>query len=194
MSRDFTQPPEALPPERLWRSLLPARPFRALRLRLRGAERVQLIVRPVTAMGEALARDAGAALEVEQLRYAAAVRELLALVVHTQRRRAFATAADLAALEDHELAALEREVMGALSDIAPTYARSDVDAWSTVLQVGAAHPSNLSEASAIASCIALSSGSVVPRPDRYWPLSISELLDGHWMAWNAARAAVKDRK
>jgi hypothetical protein len=138
MARDLADPPPDVAPAALWRSLLTPRPVRVLSTRLRGAEHLPLLVRAVPAMAEARARDAAAQL-VEHARDDAAARELLALVLYTRTpdAPAFRNAAALDALESHELAALLRETLAALADIAPTRARSNRKAWSEVLRAGA---------------------------------------------------------
>lgn len=193
MRSDLGDPP-SLPPERLWRSLLPLRPLHPLPCRLRGAEHVPLFVRPVPALAEALARDAAELLDVEQLRHRAVAQEILALVLHTRRGPAVTNPADLEELDEPEVRRLVREVTWALADCAPTYGRSNVAAWRTALRAGAAHPSNLAEANVLASCIDEGFATIVPRPDRYWGVPLRELLDGHWMAYRAARDALKDQK
>jgi hypothetical protein len=40
--------------------------------------------------------------------------------------------------------------------------------------------------------IAGPTGATIPRPDRYWGCPIVDLLDGHWMAFRAARAVYLD--
>jgi hypothetical protein len=192
MARDFADPPDA-PPELVWRSLLPLRPERPIPTRLRGVEGVPLRVRAVTGMAELLARDAAQG-ALEHARAGVAAREVLALVLHAPSGRAFPTAAAVGRLEQHELGALARETYAALGEICPTYARSNVKRWLEVLTEGARHPSNLDEASVLASCVDVTPAAVVPRPDRYWGGPLSQLLDGHWLAYRAARDALKDRK
>jgi hypothetical protein len=147
-------------------------------------------------MVEALARDAGASAsaDVEPLGVTFGALEVLALVLHTPRGRAFAGADELGELEKDELLLLLSEVGAVLAEIAPTYIRSNASAWLHVLQLGAAHPTNLAEAQILASCVDIAGTACVPRPDRYWGVPFSQLLDGHWMAWHAARLVMKDRK
>ncbi len=192
MARDLADPPD-LSPERLWRSLLPLRPERRILPRLRGASHIPLIVRAIPAMAEQLARDAGhqAAGDVEQLRDKLAAREVLARVLHTPAGLAFPSAAAMGALDEHELAEIARATYEALADIAPTCARSNGARWREQLVLGARHPSNISEAGALAACVDLTHEKILPRPDRYWGIPYIQLLDGHWMAFQAAREALK---
>ncbi|HEX8794126.1 MAG TPA: hypothetical protein VF765_24455 [Polyangiaceae bacterium] len=200
MRRNLAEPPD-VPPERLWRSLLPRRPERRLRFRFDVAPSLPLFVRPVPSAAEAAARDELASVP-DVLRDELEVRSLVALVLHTPAGLAFADAEALGALEAHELAELDAEVATALADIAPTLARSNMDAWGRALREGAEHLSNASAAAALASCVdvtAYASGrewhvQTRPRLDRYWGLPTAEILDGHWMAFQAARQAMKDRK
>ena len=196
VARNLADPPD-LPPERLWRSLLPLRPERRLRARLRDAAHIPLIVRAIPAMAEQLARDAGleAAGDVEQLQERLADHEVLIRVLHTPAGLAFPSLAALGALESHELAPLTRETRAALADISPTTARSNGRAWREALTAGARHADNVAEADVLASCVDVTpNGGFLPRPDRYWGIPLSALLDGHWMAYQAARDVAKDRR
>ena len=192
MARDLADPPD-IPPERLWRSLLPLRPERRIQLRLRGAPHIPLIVRAIPAMAELLARDAGHAAggDVEQLQGVLAAREVLSLVLHTPAGRPFPSSAAMRGLDEHELAQLTRAAYDALADIAPTCARSNGKVWREQLLLGAKHDSNISEAGALATCVDLTPEKSVPRPDRYWGVPLIQLLDGHWMAYQAARDALR---
>jgi hypothetical protein len=191
-ARDLADPPE-LAPDVLWRSLLPFRPERLILPRLRGAPHIPLSVRAVPAMLEQRARDVGhlAAGDVPELQHPCAAREVLALVLHVPQGRAFASAAALGRLEQPELAELTRATLEALADICPTYGRSNPRRWREALTAGAKHGSNLNEALTLAACVDVTLGGLVPRPDRYWGCPFHELLDGHWLAYQAARDAVK---
>jgi hypothetical protein len=195
MRRDPREPPP-LPAAVLWRSLLPRQLQRPILYRLRAAEATPLFVRAAPAMAEALSHDAGerAAGVVEALLDTTTALELLSLVLHTPRGRAFPSAGDLAELEEHEIRELASQTRAVLADIAPTTARSNVASWRAELERGAEHPSNIHEASVLATCVDVTPGGILPRPDRYWGLPLCELLDGHWLAWQAARTAMKDRK
>lgn len=193
MARDLADPPD-LAPEILWRSLLPFRPQRPLPTRLRGAPHIPLFVRAVPALQEALARDAahcvaGAAERPGGARGARLAREILALVLHTPEGRAFPSAEALGVLEAPELDVLARDALQVLADIAPTCARSHTGHWLDMLREGAKHPENRAEASTLAACVDLTPVGPVPRPDRYWGGPFHQLLDGHWLAYQAARDA-----
>jgi hypothetical protein len=144
-------------------------------------------------MAEARARDAGvvAAGDREHLRELLGDREVLALVLQTPQGRAFPSSAALARLEEHELDELVMHAFRALADVAPTYARSSAKRWGEKLIEGARHPSNIVEAASLAACVDATLGGPLPRPDRYWGQPFAELLDGHWMAFQAAREALE---
>ena len=192
MARSPADPPD-LAPEVLWRSLLPFRPRRALSFRIRGADHIPLYVCAIPAMQEALARDAGTfvARDNESLRTSIAAREVLAMILHDPSGRAFPSVAGMMRMDEHELGALAGEAFQVFGAICPSYARSNIAAWKQVLEEGARHPENLAEAAALASCIDATMGGPIPRPDRYWGCPVNQLLDGHWMCWNAARDAMK---
>lgn len=193
--RDLADPPD-LRPEVIWRSLLPFRPERAIRYRIRGAESVPLIVRALTASSEALALDASAALYPDEaetdLRAQAGAMEVLARALWTPSGPAFASVREMAALVDDEIRDLADEVREVLADICPSGRRSDLVRWSQVLLEGAAHPSNLGDAHALSCCVdPIYGGGLVPRPDRYWGAPFSELCCGHWLLFTSARKATE---
>jgi hypothetical protein len=136
--------------------------------------------------------DAAAGETVEELRASRLQREVMALVLWHRGAPAFRDADEVGLLDGGTLAALTAEVGDVLATIAPTYARSDVDAWALRLERGAEAAANVQATVALASCVDVTpGGGVVPRLDRYWGCSVGELLDGHWMAWRAARAVVE---
>jgi hypothetical protein len=200
MPRLLTDPPD-LPPEVLWRSVLPLRPQRRIDYRIRGVEHIPLIVRAIPAMTEAVAWDSGSMQyppddlsSTAELRERVAVTAILYEALWTPRGRAFPSVEDLGSLSDDEIRELSDEVVQVLSDICPSQRRSDLRRWSDVLKEGAAHPSNLAEASVLACAVdVLQGGGQLPRPDRYWGAPFSQLLDGHWLAFQAARDVMKDR-
>lgn len=182
-------PPGDEPPERLFRALAARRPERPLPRLVAGH---RLTARAVPAREEWAAEDAAASEEVEELRPSLLQRQILWRVLRLGDGPAFASPDEVGALDGAALASLVADVGAALWRIAPTYARSDVEAWARVLERGAAHPSNVADAVALASCVDMTpGGGVVPRLDRYWGCPVVELLDGHWMVWRAARTAVE---
>lgn len=198
--RLLTDPPE-LPPEVVWRSLLPLRPQRRISYRIRGAEQIPLHVTAIPAAVEAVAWDYGAVAyppddlgTSSELRERAGSMAILSEVLWTPKGRAFPTVSHMGDLDDDELRDLCDEVFIVLSDICPNMRRSDGRAWAEFLRAGAAHPSNRGEASVLACSIDLGyGGAQLPRPDRYWGVPLNELLDGHWMIYQAARDVLKDR-
>jgi len=183
-----TEPPRDVPAERLFRLLLARHPSRPLARPVAG---LSLDVRPITAAAEAEAVDL-AGEEVEELRESRLQREILSRVLWLAGRPAFLSPDEVGLLDGAALAAVLADVGEALAIIAPTYARSNVDAWSRALERGAMHLSNVSATVALASCVDVTpAGGITPRPDRYWGCPVGELLDGHWMVWRAARAAVE---
>jgi hypothetical protein len=186
-----SQPP-AVPPERLFRALLAWRPSRPLRTRVAG---YALRVRALSPAEEAGAFDAAAEEELLEVHASRAQRELLARALYIGESRAFASAAEVGLLSGAMIATLAGEVAEALEAIAPTYARADVDAWRKVLALGAEHLTNLSTAFTLAACVDITpGGGRMPRLDRFWGHPAGELLDGHWMAYEAARTAVEKHR
>lgn len=189
MHRRAASPPAGVAPERLFRALLARHPSRPLPRLVAG---LQLTVRAVPAAVEWEAVDVAAEEVEDELRASRLQREILWRVLWLGARPAFSSPEEVGLLDGGELDAVAGAVGEVLCAIAPTYARSDVDAWARVLETGAAHPSTVSDAISLAGCVDVTpGGGVVARPDRYWGCPVGELLDGHWMVWRAARAAVE---
>lgn len=182
------EPPADEPPARIWRSLIALRPQRPMVYRLPCAPDVPLICQAPTSLEEGLAFDA-ADLAPEEIRSSRAKLEILGRALWTPTGPAFGSAADVGRLLDAEVDALAEEVAGILDRIAPTYARSNAAAWVDVLERGALHGSNIGDAMTLAACVDEHQRGTTPRPDRFWGLPLRELLDGHWMAFRAARRA-----
>jgi hypothetical protein len=96
------------------------------------------------------------------------------------------------ALDAAEVQQLAAEVRAALAAVGPTYAGSDWEAWQEVLVVGARHASMQSTAISLAGCAEYGHGAIVWRPEWFWGVPRGKLLDGHWMAFRAARKAWVD--
>lgn len=100
-------------------------------------------------------------------------------------------------LTDAERETVFVECIDALNRIGPSYQRPpsircDIDAWQSALERGAeANPS-----------ITLSLGTIfeggvdrlVSVPERYFNVPRAELLDGHWMAYRAAREVIEKHR
>ena len=189
------QPPADVAPERLFRLLLPLRPTMALAYRIRCAPTVPLRVRALSVAEEAEALDLAAEAPPE-IRGSRTELEVLARCLYTPTGPAFDGPCDVGRLDETDVAALAREAAIALNRIAPTYGRVDLGAWRLALEKGASHPSNFSTAFAMEACwdpVPLTNTRVA-RPDRYWGVPARKLLDGHWMAFRAASAALESMR
>ncbi len=182
--------PPLEPAERIFRTLLARHPERPIATRVAG---VGLSVRAISSREEWEALDASQREEAEELRDSVLQREILFRVLRVGAGPAFSSIDEVGLLSDGVCEQLLRDVSAVLAIIGPTYARSDVDAWMRVLERGA--EANAYEAIALASCVDVTMGygvrSVTPRPDRYWGCAVGELLDGHWMAYRAARTVME---
>lgn len=92
-------------------------------------------------------------------------------------------------VEPREYGKLVSSVLRALQIISPHYGHIDSASWERRLLEGA--ESNSSIAISMGMCVDVAAGLggtlKWPRPDRYWGCAPRELLDGHWMAYRAAR-------
>jgi hypothetical protein len=183
-------PPKDDPPARLFRSLLALRPERPIACRIQGAEDVALRVRALSGRERAAIED-GAAMGPAMLRDKAFLRGLVAAALWTHDGPAFSSPDAAGMLSEAELLTLGNHVGDALAVCSPSYAApvSDVRDWERVLEEGAR--GNLHEAVVLFGCVDGGYSAVIPRPDRYWGVPIGDLLDGHWMVFRAARAAVE---
>jgi hypothetical protein len=189
------QPPGDVAPERLFRLLLPLRPTMALAHRIRCAPQVPLLVRALSHAEEVEALDSVAEAPAE-IRGSRTELEILARCLYTPSGRAFDGPGLLGRLDEADVAALAQEAASALNRVVPTYGRADLDAWGLALEKGARHPSNFSTALAMETCwdpVPLTKARVA-RPDRYWGVGVRKLLDGHWMAFRAASAALESMR
>jgi hypothetical protein len=184
--------PPAEPAARLFRSLLAFRPTRPIGYRLRALPDVPLVVRALRNSESMEAIDTGMAHPIEELRHGRVEIELLARCLLVPSGPAFASVEDVEDLDGPEIDALIAEALPALEAVAPTYARSDIDAWRKVLEEGAAHGANLHDALVLANCVDHGFDANAYRPERYWGCAPVDLLDGHWLAFYAA-TTVKDR-
>jgi len=191
-------PPPDVPPDRLWRSLLPLRPEHRLSWRFPSDPDLPLTVRAVPALVFALAQDDAAEPGIPAK--VAIARECRAIVAATlwipqQGRLAFDSAEQVGEVYQNAFDTLAGEVLDGLDRICPTFwgGRTDVKAWQKALLLGASHPANGAFVVFMAECKNMVAGATKmlwdERKDRYWNLPASELLDGHHLAWAAAMKA-----
>ncbi len=185
-------PPRDVAPEMLWRSLLPLQPEQALRYRFDVAPGLRLLVRALPGLFFAQASDEAAAVARDD---SSPLRRVIAECLHSRSGgRVFASEDEVAELYQPELAALATAVLEALDIICPRSGRSDRKAWEDRLLEGARHPSNTMLVSALSGCadplITPKGVHWMPHPERYWGVPVCQLLDGHWLAFEAAMAAV----
>lgn len=92
-------------------------------------------------------------------------------------------------LSASEVRTLEKEIFERLPDYSPMYRLVDHNTWGRVLQAGAASLWYI--ASRLAMSVDVSYGpnvvTTIPRLDRFFGCATRELLDCHWMAFNASR-------
>lgn len=190
--RAFAEPPASLTPARLFRTLTQRHPERALDYRIPGAESFALRVRAVRSTALAALFDEADGGPAE-LRTSTVSSALLVLCLRSGEVPALSSADDLGGLPSPVVDALWSASLEALGAICPTYSLSNVRTWSRALEDGARDPSNVHDAFALAGCVDVGpTGATVPRPDRYWGCPTGDLLDGHWMAFRAARAVYLD--
>lgn len=84
--------------------------------------------------------------------------------------------------------ALFRESWSVFSMCSPMYGWSDMDAWGAVLREGAIHDSNLAIRRGIIAARAHIAGTpeFVAAPEKFFGARLSEVIDGQWMAFDAA--------
>jgi hypothetical protein len=101
----------------------------------------------------------------------------------------FSGVTDAGMLEQAEFASLADGVLSALSIVGPVSGQIDWPAWERVVCDGARRCGYESEQVAMSSDVAVGFAGLVrsPRPDRYWGVPLSELLDGHWLTYWACR-------
>jgi hypothetical protein len=190
-----TPPPAGVAPAKLFRLLLRRpRPEIAIAHRIRGVEHIPLRVRSLSSADDSDIAEAGEGWG--DAAGSAIAGEFVARALLTNDGPAFASAAEVGALDTHEAMRLALAVKAALDIISPSYTRHDVAAWGKALKDGAKDVRNLTDAIALGGCVdyalGFSTGRVVERPDRYFGLPLAEMTDGQWMAYRAARALVQE--
>ncbi len=123
---------------------------------------------------------------------------LSSVVVDADRWRAFDPPSLLRNLYEHEVDSLAEAVGDAISIVSPTYAVCDVEKWIGYLKEGAKHPANWCDMLSLSGCCSISfgfgKGMIHARhdPETFFGVPRRDLLDCHWIAYHAARAAYAD--
>jgi hypothetical protein len=123
---------------------------------------------------------------------------LASVVVDGNSCPAFAPSSVLRSLYEHEVDGLAEAVSDALAIISPTYAVCDVEKWISYLKEGAKRPENWCDMLSLSGCCSISfgfgKGMVHARhdPETFFGVPRRDLLDCHWIAYHAARAAYAD--
>lgn len=171
-------PPKSIDAAALFRKLLEPRPSIEIAFRFSSAPDVQLECRAVngSVWAEASRTNSSALIVAES-------------VYTTTGERVFARESEVGCLTQAEFNGLLGDTLAALDTVGPSLRRIDVRAWETTMAEGArACPF---ESETLAMCVDIAIGfsghAMVPRPDRYWGLPFSQLLDGHWLAFWASR-------
>lgn len=190
------KPPADIPPPRLFRLLLATpRPVLPVPFRFAGFPG-QVSVRAISTDELNRANDEAEAIpDIQKQSYVQA--GVVASALLHEGRLVFRCAQDVLDLEASLADELSRIVLGALDSICPMYGRSDRNAWHAVLCEGAKHPTNYVAARSLGHAYDIAEAGkyirVIDRPDRHFGLPTRELLDGHWMAYSAARALLEQR-
>ncbi len=176
-------PPTEIAPARLFRLLL-GRPPRIALPPLPGAECCPLFVRALRNAEFAEVRDDPRSLAL-----------VVKALVLPNGSQVFSSADQAAeSLQEHEAERWLLAVSKALAIVSPTYLQSRTRAWHRALLEGARAASNLHDAYVLGLCVdePVGGGLVKPRPERYFGGAQADLTDGHWMAFRAARALVRE--
>lgn len=120
------------------------------------------------------------------------------VIVDADCHAAFDPPSLLRKLYEHEVDSLAEAVSDALCIVSPTYAVCDVDKWIGYLKEGAKQPQNWCDMLSLSGCCSISFGfgrgavHVRHDPETFFGFPRRELLDCHWIAYHAARAAYAD--
>ncbi len=171
---DFSKPPSDIPPDRLFRLLLTV-PRPTVGLPSNPSLRVQAI-------------HPDELVEATESGVDMAPSVIVSYCLLDGKSRVFASADEASEMRDDEFRILWREVSDLLSKISPIEALCVDDLWHSSLCFGAEHRSNVRRTASLGCCFEEGDGLLLPRPERYFGLPSHQLLDGHWMAWRAARA------
>jgi hypothetical protein len=175
------KPPANVPPGRLFRSLLQLpRPVERIAYRFDALPTKALRVQALHSVEWADARDS--------TDFQAAI---MASALVGSDGQQIASSSDLLLLTEQEFSSLREAVLPVLWRISPTYTLSDADEWGAVLQRGAEQHG--STVVAMAHCREQIGQHIVEAPEKYFGVPRGALLDGHWMAFRAARAVYVKR-
>lgn len=189
-------PPKDVPPERLFRQLLAfPRPVVPISFRFVGIQHPPLTVCALRADEANEAFDAASGRSGEAYTEAALC-GLAARSLRANGVRVFQSLEDVMSIPSTEFA----ELMSAFADvffaISPLFRHSNAAAWHEKLLAGAKAVESLTAVKALGTAYDLAGGidkpRIIPRPDRYFGAPTRELLDGHWMAYRAARAVYEE--
>jgi len=162
------KPPTNVDPTELFLSLLVLpRPERDIPYRLPGAEDIPLRVRALSSTElRSIGSDGAALIRMALLPRLEAPGELFT---------------------EPELQEVARAIWRALGPF-PAFGHADSSAWSPVLEKAAR---GTLEGYALSTCLDLDpmTGRSIERPDRYFGVPLSQLIDCHWIAYRAACAA-----
>lgn len=96
-----------------------------------------------------------------------------------------------------EYETLLRQVSEALDEISPTFITADYDEWIAKLKRGADHPSNWMLTHSLGGCfvphVLGDKVLTLDHPEHFFGVPKNQLLDGHWMAYIAARFIYQQR-
>jgi hypothetical protein len=188
-------PPEHIPAAALFRLMLET-PGPTLQLQLRLPGLGPLHVRAISSSRIAQAIDYGRTLP-RGLEDSGASAAVIAASLYHEGGRVFACGDEVLDLPDTTFNAIASAVVSAMDSICPTYGRCDPNAWHRKLCEGAKDASNAVPTRALGGCydviVAGKASRVLEHPDRFFGMPLRDMLDGHWMAYGAARAVIEEQ-
>jgi hypothetical protein len=179
------QPP-AIPDDKLFRLLLTTpRPKQPLKFRI-GESRLYL---------QAISSAEIADIESKNTEYEADIISKCLLL--SSGKKAFSSGLSIMnLLRASEFKQLNDEVFEILGRINPMIITCDYKAWMAKLESGAKHPSNYITCRALGGSVSFTLAPnktiIHDHPEQYFNIPKKELLDGHWMAYLAARRIYLD--
>lgn len=190
-------PPADIKPPELFRSLLRLpRPIAPIQFQFTGLEHPKLTVWALSAIEVAETLDAASGLTGEA-HTDAVLCGLTARALRANGKQVFRSSDDVQQLPDTEMQSLVAEVANTLSRISPSYRVSHVGLWREALVEGARDTAHASLVRGLGGAYDIAGGidkpRIIERPERYFGVPTRELLDGHWMAYHAARAVYEER-
>ncbi len=186
--------PPKIAPEILFRTLLELpRPIKKISFRLNQAKEVPLLVKAFSS--EELANTITLC-EREKINLDSQI--LVSNLILINNKPAFSSVDKLKnIITMTEYDTLLRQVSQVLDEISPTFSTSDQDAWMSLLKKGANHPSNSLLVHSLGSCytphVIGEKLLILDKPQEYFGVPKNQLLDGHWMAYIAARFIYQKR-